>query len=316
MSTIKAGNLAYARVQVPDLVLGASFLLDFGLLEVDSDRPGHRFFRASDPTPFSYELVEGPQRFLGFGFDVVDRETLERAAAAGGVTVEAVEGPGGGDRVRLVEPNGYAVDLIFGRGAAALINVRRPLLNTGAEPLLRKGELYRAERGAVLPVKRLAHVVLGSPQINETIRWFQDRLGLLMSDEIVAGPDQSVAGAFMRLDAGDEFVDHHTVFLVRAPVAGLHHISFEAHDVDALLAEHSRLKASGRYTHMWGIGRHTLGSQIFDYWSDPFGYMHEHWADTDRLNASTAPNRVPAHEGMVVQWGEPTPDRVRQTTRP
>lgn len=316
MSGIKVGDLAYARVQVPDLAAGTGFLKDFGLVEVESDRLATRFFRASDPAPYCYELVEGPQRFLGFGFEVADRETLKRAAAQGDVSIDTVQGPGGGDRVRLAEPNGYAVDLVVGRSEAAPLEVRRQVLNTGAQPLLRKGELFRAERGVIVPVKRLAHVVLGTPRIEETIRWFQHRLGLLVSDEIVAGPDQAVAGAFMRLDAGDAFVDHHTVFLVRSPIAGLHHISFEAHDVDALLAEHTRLKASGRYTHMWGIGRHMLGSQIFDYWSDPFGYLHEHWADTDRLNAQTAPSRVPAHEGMVTQWGDPTPDGVRQATRP
>ena len=245
-----------------------------------------------------------------------DAAVLDEAAAANGQTVETSDAPGGGRFVRLREPNGYAVDLIHGRAAAEPVPIARQLLNTGAHPLLRKGELYRVKRGEIVPVKRLAHVVLGSPDVPATVRWFQDVLGLLISDEIVAGPDKTMMGAFMRIDAGDAFVDHHTVFVVTSPIAGLHHISFESQDVDALLAEHMRLKANGGHEHLWGIGRHTLGSQIFDYWRDPFGYVHEHWADTDRLNAESLPNRVDVHEGMIVQWGEPTPPSVRQATRP
>ena len=30
--------------------------------------------------------------------------------------------------------------------------------------------------------------------------------------------------------------------------------------------------AARGYPHAWGVGRHILGSQIFDYWRDPFGH--------------------------------------------
>ncbi len=317
MTEFRVDELAYVRVQVPDIARGSTFLRDFGLLEVDapSQDDGRRFFRSSDDTPFCYELVEGEQRFLGFGFNVSDRMVLERAGQSGDAPVQTVEGPGGGEFVRLVEPNGYAIDLVHGRGTVAPIELKRQLLNTGAQPFQRK-ELFRHRREDIVPVLRLAHVVLGSPKVAETVGWFQDTLGMLISDEVVAGPDEQLTGAFMRLDAGDRLVDHHTVFVVRSPEAGLHHISFEVHDVDALLAEHNRLKSLALYDHVWGIGRHTLGSQIFDYWMDPFGYLHEHWADTDRLNADTPPNRWDVRQGMVTQWGDPTPERVRHAARP
>ena len=43
---------------------------------------------------------------------------------------------------------------------------------------------------------------------------------------------------------------------------------------------------------MWGLGRHVLGSQVYDYWSDPWGRVHEHWADSDRLNVANGSNLV------------------------
>jgi hypothetical protein len=58
---------------------------------------------------------------------------------------------------------------------------------------------------------------------------------------------------------------------------------------------------------VWGIGRHVLGSQIYDYWKDPWGRVHEHWADTDTLNTDYGTRYVPAEEGLKSQWGEPAP---------
>ncbi len=106
------------------------------------------------------------------------------------------------------------------------------------------------------------------------------------------------------------------MFIIASPTSGLHHISFEAQDVDAVLHDHHMLTGIGRYEHYWGVGRHLLGSQVFDYWSDPHGYAHEHWADTDRLNAEAPTNHWDAREGMITQWGDEPPEKFRACVRP
>ena len=63
---------------------------------------------------------------------------------------------------------------------------------------------------------------------------------------------------------------------------------------------------TGKYQHMWGIGRHLLGSQVFDYWADPWGRVHEHWTDSDVLNAGRRP-ASPKRQGTFAQWGESMP---------
>jgi hypothetical protein len=70
---------------------------------------------------------------------------------------------------------------------------------------------------------------------------------------------------------------------------------------------HEYLRQANKYEHVWGIGRHLLGSQIYDYWKDPWDRVHEHWTDTDVLNARTPPNLFPAEEGLASQWGTPPP---------
>jgi hypothetical protein len=52
-----------------------------------------------------------------------------------------------------------------------------------------------------------------------------------------------------------------------------------------------------------------LGSQVFDYWRDPWSRVHEHWTDSDRLNRDTLPNLVAVEDGLDSQWGEPAPEK-------
>jgi len=72
----------------------------------------------------------------------------------------------------------------------------------------------------------------------------------------------------------------------------------------------------GKYEHMWGIGRHLLGSQVYDYWADPWGRVHEHWADSDRFNIRNGSNLISAEEGLVSQWGDPPPQKLLERITP
>jgi hypothetical protein len=87
-------------------------------------------------------------------------------------------------------------------------------------------------------------------------------------------------------------------------------------DVDAVLHDHHHLKRLGKYEQLWGVGRHLLGSQIFDYWADPWGYPHEHWADTDKLNASAETGSWDVAEGVANQWGDDPPAAFRDRLLP
>jgi hypothetical protein len=306
---IKVSELAYCRLQVPDLDVSEQFLLDFGLLPAGRDEK-QRFYRGTNPDPYCYILEEGPEHFLGCAFRAKSRADLETISREKGVPIETIDAPGRGERVRLTEPNGYAVDVVFGIEPSAPVAITRQSYNSGLQPLQRAGELFRLPKGPT-PVRRLAHVVLATPKVDETAVWLHETLGMITSDKVFAGPEKIHIGSFIRVDDGDAFVDHHSFFVIKSPSVGLQHLSFEAQDIDAVMADHHFLKETGRYEHMWGVGRHLLGSQIFDYWSDPWGYPHEHWADSDRLNASAPTNEWDARDGMVTQWGEEPSDRFR-----
>ena len=50
------------------------------------------------------------------------------------------------------------------------------------------------------------------------------------------------------------------------------------------------------------------GSQIYDYWHDPFGHQVEHWTDGDQLNRAAGSNKASLISLMSSQWG-PTDGR-------
>ena len=308
MATIKVRDLAYGRLQAPDLDEMEEFLTHFGMIR-SARTPAALYMRGTDRPHHIHVTEKGDARFVGLAYHAASEEDLHKLARAPGASaVESVDEPGGGKRVRLREPNGYEIEVIAGMEMLPVIPVTRGLMNTGSEPLRRAGELMRLDKSPA-PIKRIGHGVLGTPRVMETVQWFRDTLGFLCSDDVYAGDRTNVIGSFNRCDRGDEYVDHHTLFCVRNDRSGLNHLSFEVPDVDAVFKDHEYLSGLARYEHMWGVGRDLLGSQVDEYWSDPWGRVHERWADTDRLNARSPGNLLSAEKALVSQWGEDPPEK-------
>ena len=153
-------------------------------------------------------------------------------------------------------------------------------------------------------VLRLGHMVLGTPQWEATARFYIDTLGLIPSD-VQALPDGRPAVAFMRCDRGDEPTDHHTFVVARLPVVDFEHAAFEVPDLDEVGMGGAILQESG-FRRAWGIGRHILGSQIFDYWFGPDGRKFEHFADGDLFDAAR-PTGYHAMSAACPSGGRPCP---------
>ena len=82
------------------------------------------------------------------------------------------------------------------------------------------------------------------------------------------------------------------------------HSAYQVADLDALAAGGEVLLDAG-YTRSWGIGRHIQGSQIFDYWRDPDGFMVEHFTDGDMFDNTLEPGWAPMTASGLAQWGPP-----------
>jgi catechol 2,3-dioxygenase-like lactoylglutathione lyase family enzyme len=308
MALIKATDLAYGRLRAPDLDAAEEFLTNFGMVRAERT-PTALYMRGTDAPHHIHVTEKGDPGFVGIAYYAGSLDDLKLAAKAPGASaVESIDEPGGGKRVRLKEPNGYQIEVVYGIKRLKPIAVKRQPLNLGADGLKRAGAVMRIHQGPAR-VKRIGHAVMASPKVVETAGWFRETLGFICSDDVYAGSKDNIIGSFNRLDRGATYVDHHVFFVVRNERAGLNHFSFEVADIDDVFTGHEHLRKLGKYEHMWGIGRHLLGSQIYDYWADPWGRVHEHWSDTDRLNRKNGSNLISAEDGLVSQWGERPPER-------
>jgi catechol 2,3-dioxygenase-like lactoylglutathione lyase family enzyme len=315
MAVIKVQDIAYGRLRAPDLDAMEAFLTEFGMVRVDRTRDA-LYMRGTDPDHHIHVTEKGDPAFIGLAFNAAGEDDLERLAAVPGASgIEDIDEPGGGRRVRLTEPNGYRVEVVHGIDTLDPIPVRIQGLNMGEASLVRVGEVMRIHQGPSR-VKRIGHGVMGTPKVKETVSWFRDTLGFVCSDDLYAGSEDNVIASFNRCDRGDEYVDHHVFFCMAHEQAGLNHLSFEVWDIDDVFTGHEHMRGLDKYEHIWGLGRHFLGSQVFDYWADPWGRVHEHWSDSDRLNAANGSNLTSADDGLGSQWGEPPPEKFLRHVTP
>ena len=316
MAVIKITDIAYGRLRAPDLDVMEEFLTHFGLVKAERTNNA-LYMRGSDPAHHIHITEKGEPKFLGAAFYARNLDDLKKLAKLPGASgIETMDEPGGGKRVRLKEPNGFQIEVVHGIKNLKQLKVKRVPTNSGEEPLRRAGKLMRPSKGPT-PVKKIGHCVMGSPKVKETVRWFRDTLGLVRSDDLYVGTRDNIIGSFNRADRGNIYVDHHVFFCMnQGPVAGLNHFSFEVPDIDAVFVDHQYLAGLNKYEHMWGVGRHLLGSQVYDYWADPWGRVHEHWADSDRLNVKNGSHFWTPEEGLISQWGEPPPEKLMHRVCP
>jgi len=306
MPVIKVRDIAFGRLQSPDLDQAEEFLTDFGMTRAARTKDA-LYMRGTDPAAYLHVTQLGEPKFLGMAFYAKSEEDLDRLTKVEGASkIEALDAPGGGKRVRLKDPHGFAIEAVHGIAESDPLPVRRNVVNFGTEKYRRAGELTRLPAGPA-EVKRMGHGVIATTDLKKTLAWYRENLGFLCSDDVWAGEPANLVSSFNRCDCGDTYVDHHVFFTMKGAKAGLNHFSYEVRDFDDVMMGHEHLAKKNKYRHMWGIGRHRLGSQVYDYWCDPWGRVHEHWTDSDRLNNAQPPRLWTPQEAFKVQWGPRAP---------
>ncbi len=299
---IKVEDIAYVRFGAPDLERMEQFLSDFGL-RVNTGPDGALYSRGTDPSPYLHVCEPGEAGFRGVAFEARSAEDLKAASQLEGAgPVEKIEAPGGGQRVRFSDPDGYEVEVVHGRALLESLPVRSSApLNSGSQ-VQRRGQLQRIARGPSC-VKRLGHAVLRVSDFQRSREWYASRFGFVTSDEVYLGDKTNIITAFMRCDRGERYSDHHSLLCVGIGEVGFDHAAFEVEDIDAVMLGHDHLANAG-YDHHAGVGRHVLGSQVFDYWKDPWGHVLEHFTDGDLLNEEHTCQLHDPAAALGTQWGK------------
>ncbi|MEU6444580.1 VOC family protein [Streptomyces sp. NPDC047046] len=280
---------------VPNVEQTAAYYADFGLQPVTEESGAPALFSTVDGGE-QLRIVHTPRRRLvELGVGAEDPDDLDRVAARlGRLGVPVDRAPGS---VSAVDP---------GTEVLVRVEIAPRLDQTPAEaaPYNIPGVAARRHErapgilreGRVRP-RKLGHVVLGSTDQETSQRFFQEGIGFKVSDRVTG------LAAFMRCST-----DHHNVLVQQAPVAFLHHTSWQVDDVDEIGRGATAMLEADPGRHTWGLGRHYIGSNFFWYLKDPAGTFSEYYSDLDCIvdDALWKPGDFEGAKSLWA-WGPPPP---------
>jgi catechol 2,3-dioxygenase-like lactoylglutathione lyase family enzyme len=302
---IKVVGLAWLEFRKPDLQRAETFARDFGF-EPSLRTPDELHLRAADEGPPCLIIRHGPRpSFVGPVFTAAARGDLLRLAGVANRPITRLPESLGGEFIDLHDPSGMRVRVVAGARVLPPKPAQPAHAFNFGHTLVRVNDVQRPPR-APATVQRVGHVVLQTTRYRAALDWYLDTLGLIVSDFLYfeeqreRGPVMS----FIRADLGATPADHHTLAMMLGTSNRYVHSAYEVADLDAMAAGGKYLAEQG-YRHSWGIGRHIQGSQIFDYWRDPDGFMVEHYADGDKFDSSLEPGWAPMTASRLAQWGPP-----------
>ncbi len=177
-----------------------------------------------------------------------------------------------GDALYVVDPDGNRIR--FGSKAAA----------TQPGPVIR-------------PPGRLQHLVVGSKNISEIVRFYSSVVGFRISDRVLGG-DNSLRTCFMRSD--DE---HHSFAVFQTSRNGLDHHCYEVQSWNDIRDWGDRL-AKRRIPLKWGPGRHGPGNNLFLFFHDPDGNWIEISSELERVQVERPVGIWPHEERTLNRWGQ------------
>jgi hypothetical protein len=302
---IKAHDLAWLEFEKPDLAAAETFAQAFGFQTVARTADDLQLRGADGGAPCVLIRRGAQTRFRGIAFKAHDDVDVYKVAEANGANARPLPEVLGGLSVQLTDPGGIPVKVVAGLHELPELPVQPPHVFNFGRQVTRTNTTQRPPRAPAV-VQRLGHVVMQSAKYLEALNWYLDNLGLIVSDFLYF-PGQRGRGptmSFIRCDRGSLPADHHTLALALGPVNRYVHSAYQVSDLDALAAGGEYLSERG-YFRSWGIGRHIQGSQIFDYWRDPDGFLVEHFADGDLFDNTLEPGWAPFTASGLAQWGPP-----------
>ncbi|MES2264826.1 MAG: VOC family protein [Pseudomonadota bacterium] len=295
-----SSNLAVHSVHefvfsVPDLQQAAHFYRSFGL-DVRSEEHGLSLYTYGHAHRWARIFAGETKRLLwvSWGIYADDLAAFEARLRRQEVTTIAV--PRGADAggTWFAGPDGMPQQLVV--AAKCSPDTKSELTFPPRESLAGRAP-HRSEIWQVRP-RRLSHILLFSADVDATVRFYIDTLGLRLSDR-----SGSIV-AFLHSPHGS---DHHLVALAMSSGHGLHHSSWDVPSLDDVGLGKQQMIDAG-YPEGWGLGRHVLGSNYFRYVRDPWGSYSEYSFDIDHIAAGHQwPAGDHAPEDALYVWGEAPP---------
>ena len=283
-------RLTSVTMGVPNVADTADYYTEFGLTPAEDG-----WFTSQDGGRQLRVVAAPTRRLVELNIGVDDPDDLDRVAASLarlGVTA---------DRTAT---SVTAVEKATGVRATLEVASRLTQPEVPATPYNGPGRTERHDdrapgilrSGPVRP-RKLGHAVVGTTDLEATTSFFTDGLGFKASDYIKG------AGAFLRCST-----DHHNLLALNAPVSFLHHTSWQVDDIDEVGRGAAAMLTDHPERHIWGLGRHHVGSNFFWYLKDPAGNFSEYFSDMDCIvdDQLWTPQDLEGAQGLF-SWGPPPP---------
>ncbi len=299
-------RLTQITMGVPNVEQTAAYYTEFGL----TPRPAEEVsvYGVASPAPVgehAFTTVDGGEQLrvvhsqrrrlveLGIGAD--DPDDLDRVAASLSALDLPVERTAAG--VRAVDPGTEVTVRIEIAPRYEQQPTPPPAYNSPGVDARTEHRAPGILREQAVRPRKLGHVVLGSTDQEFSQRFFHQGVGFKISDTVPG------LAAFMRCST-----DHHNVLVQQAPVAFLHHTSWQVDDIDEVGRGASAMLEADASRHVWGLGRHHIGSNFFWYLRDPAGNFSEYYSDLDCIvdDALWTPGVWEGAKGLY-NWGPPPP---------
>ncbi|GAB2456640.1 VOC family protein [Jatrophihabitans fulvus] len=287
-------GLTQITIGVPDPGAGAEYYEDFGLRPTGATADGHGFATVDGGEQLRI-VATARRRLVELRVGADDADDIERVSAA----LARLDLPAQTDAtsVRTYDPGTEVTVVVEIAPRLAQPDIAPPPYNGPGHlvrPDVRAAGVLRTER--VRP-RKLGHVVLGSTDQVASQRLFTEGLGFRISDTVPG------LAAFLRCST-----DHHNVLVQQAPLAFLHHTSWQVEDVDEVGRGATAMLEKDPSRHVWGLGRHHVGSNFFWYLKDPAGNFSEYYSDLDCIvdDALWTPQTWEGMRGLY-NWGPPPP---------
>lgn len=283
-------RLTTITLGVPDPGTTADYYRDFGL----TDLGDHRFGTVDGGEQL--RLTSAPQRrLLKLGIGVHDGDDLARIGSQLdrlAVAYKAEEGA-----LTVIDPNSALTVVVEIAPEIRQMAAPAPVTNgPGRHDRADERAAAISRTDSVRP-RKLGHVVIGSLDQAASQRFFCDGLGFKTSDQVPG------LASFMRCSE-----DHHNVLIQQAPLNFLHHTAWEVEDVDEVGRGATAMLEGHPDRHVWGLGRHHIGSNFFWYLKDPAGNFAEYYSDLDCIvdDQLWTPEVIEGAKGLY-NWGPPPP---------
>lgn len=267
LKKISLNHIAHVYYIHKNLEKAHQFLVDFGF-SVTKQTENEIYYRGYGTEPFLYCARRGTEdAFGGTGWAVDSMEDLEMATGLPGATpIHDSDAPGGGKRVTFYDPvDNFPFHLVYGQTPVEMAEAFPELEYNFPNSKHRAANKTQRFKQGPAPTHKLGHFGVCVTDYPKAYEFYTSNFNLKPS-ELVYSPDTGEdIMTFLHLDRGQEWVDHHAFFFYPGPKFHVHHSSFEVFDFDIQMLGHTWL-AQQKYESCWGVGRHVMGSQIFDYW--------------------------------------------------